>query len=190
MKRNSAAQIVEVLRRSLDRGLRVEIEGLGAFTRDPSGAYSFEPQAKPEVFLAYVAEDPELARRLSDALQLAGCSPWLDKDRLLPGQNWPRAIERAIEISDIFVACFSPRALVKRGQFQTELRHALDCARRLPLESVFLVPVRLERCEVPRSISDRVQYVDLFPDWERGVKRVVRAARRAARYRKTPRLCA
>jgi nucleoid DNA-binding protein len=197
MSASSTDRILKILRRALDRGLRVEIEGLGSFERKlgsfdrkSSEGYSFEAEARSQVFIAYVAEDLPLARRLTESLKNAGCSPWLDKDRLLPGQNWPRAIERAIEISDAFVACFSHRALVKRGQFQTQLRYALDCARRQPLDSVFLVPVRFERCEVPRSISDRVQYVDLFPDWDRGVKRVMRTLRRAAKQREVPRLCA
>ena len=190
MKPGSNQRIVSILRRSLDRGLRVEIEGLGAFQRRSGGGYAFEAQVRPEVFVAYAVEDLPLARRLCNSLAADGCSPWLDKDKLLPGQNWPRAIERAIEISDAFVACFSARSLVKRGQFQAELRHALDCARRLPLESVFLIPVRFEKCEVPRNISDQVQYVDLFPDWERGAHPVARSVRRAARRRETPRLCA
>ena len=72
---------------------------------------------------------------------------------------------------------------MKRGQFQSELRYALDCARRAPLESVFLIPVRFERCSIPRRISDNIQYVDLFADWDRGMKRLVRAIHRAARTR-------
>ena len=186
----SKERIVKLLRHSLDQGLKVEIEGLGLFARHPDGSYAFEAQVQPQVFVAYVAEDLELARRLCDSLTAAGCSPWLDKDKLMPGQNWPRAIQRAIEISDAFVACFSPRALVKRGQFQAELHHALDCARLLPLESVFVIPVRFERCAVPAKIAERVQYVDLYPDWERGVRRLARSVRRAARRRTAPRLCA
>jgi hypothetical protein len=81
------------------------------------------------------------------------------------------------------VPCFSRRSLAKRGQFQTELRWAMECARRIPLEQTFLVPVRLEPCAVPRRISDQVQYVDLFPNWERGVKRLVRAVKRSLRER-------
>jgi hypothetical protein len=42
------------------------------------------------------------------------------------------------------------------------------------------MPVRLEECRVPRRISDQVQYVDLFPDWEKGVRRLARAIRKAA----------
>lgn len=173
-------RILRLVRDSLDRGRTVEIEGLGIFRRGRGGGYMLEPESQPRVFVAYAAEDLELARRLCDGLSAAGCSPWLDKDQLLPGQNWPRALERAIEVSDAFVACFSPRSILKRGQFQSELRYALDCARRVPLDAPFLVPVRFEPCAVPRRISDQVQYVDLFPDWERGLKRVARAIHRAA----------
>ena len=173
--------IIEILRQSLERGQTVEIEGLGTFRRIENGAYDFTPRTQPQVFVAYVAEDLIPARRLCDDLRAHGCSPWLDKDRLLPGQNWPRAIERAIEISEVFVACFSPRSISKRGQFQNELRYALQCARRRPLDAMFLIPVRLENCAIPPEISNHVQYVDLFPDWERGLKRVVRAIRRVAR---------
>ncbi len=177
------SKAVQILRQSLECGHTVDIEGLGTFEPAGNGAYRFAPQTQPQVFVAYVVEDLAPARRLCEALRSAGCSPWLDKDKLLPGQNWPRSIERAIGISDVFVACFSARSIVKRGQFQSELRVGLNCARQLPLDSVFLIPVRFERCAIPRRISDHVQYVDLFPDWERGVKRLVRAIRRAARGR-------
>ncbi len=182
-------RILRIVKQSLDRGLTVEIEGLGTFRTAAGGEYVLEPQTQPQVFVAYVAEDLELARRLCDALSAAGCAPWLDKDKLMPGQNWPRALDNAIEVSDAFVACFSPRSIAKRGQFQSELRFALDCARRVPLDTPFLVPVRFEACLVPLRISDQVQYVDLFPNWDRGVKRVVRAIRRATRHRVTPWLC-
>jgi len=174
----------EILRKTLRAGQSVEIDGLGTFQASPEG-YEFLPQTRPEVFVAYVAEDLAPARRLCEALRSAGCSPWLDKDKLLPGQNWPRAIECAIEVSDIFVACFSPRSVLKRGQFQSELRYALDCARKRPLsepaDAVFIIPVRLEECTVPRRISDHVQYVDLFPDWEKGIRRLSKAIHRSAR---------
>ena len=108
------------------------------------------------------------ARRLRDALNDAGFAPWLDKDQLLAGQNWPRAIERAIDLSDAFIACLSTRSLAKRGTFQSELRYALDARIGMPLEDSFLVPVRFDNCTVPQTIAKHVQYVDLFPDFDRG----------------------
>ena len=175
-------QIADIVRESLAAGLAVEIEGLGTFRASGSG-HEFTPQTAAQVFIAYAAEDLPTARRLSEALQAAGCSPWLDKEKLLAGQNWPRAIERAIEVSDVFVACFSQRSAAKRGMFQQELRHALECAHRRPLDDSFVVPVRLEACEVPSSIASHLQYVDLFPDWNKGIRRLAQAIRKAGRRR-------
>jgi hypothetical protein len=171
--------ILKAVRRALERGQTVEIDGLGMFRRKAGGGYHFTPQTEPQVFIAYVEEDLLLARRLRDRIAAAGCSPWMDKDKLIPGQNWPRAIRRAIEISDAFVACFSVRSGSKRGPFQSELRWALHCAQRMPLEETFVVPVRFEACAMPRLIQERVQYVDLFPDWDAGVKKVIRAVQKA-----------
>jgi hypothetical protein len=175
-------QIFEIVRKSLEAGQAVEIEGLGRFHSTPQG-YRFDPETQPSVFVAYASEDLELARRLAEALRAADCSPWLDKDRLMPGQNWTQSIERAISDADAFVACFSTRSVSKRGQFQTELRQALHCAEKRPLDDVFFLPVRLEKCSIPERISNQVQYVDLFPDWERGVRRLVKSIRKAARGR-------
>ena len=134
---------MEILRQCLEEGSAVEIDGLGVF-HPGSGGYEFYPSAGQKVFIAYVEEDRACAGRLYDALKASGFEPWLDRKKLLPGQNWPRAIERAIEVSDFFVACLSRRALQKRGAFQTELRYALDCARRQPLDHVYFIPLRLE----------------------------------------------
>ena len=177
---DASRRILTIVQRSLDEGHSVEIDGLGCFRKAKAGGYRFVPESRPRVFVAYAVEDLGVVRRLCGSLAAAGCNPWLDKEKLVAGQNWPRAIERAIELSDAFVACFSPRSVGKHGHFQSELRYALDCARRRPLEDVFVVPVRLEPCEVPARISRELQYADLFPDWERGVRRVLGSVRRAA----------
>jgi hypothetical protein len=150
----------------------VEIDGLGVFYPDVEQGCRFEARP-PQVFIAYVKEDQLQAERLCRALETEGFSPWIDVRRLLPGQNWPRGIENAIETSDFFIACFSSRSVNKRGGFQAEIRYALDCARRLPLDDIFVVPVRLDSCRVPRSIQRELQFVDLFPDWNRGVEKLL-----------------
>lgn len=178
--------VIDILRRSLEGGESVEIEGLGTFRKGAGGHYHFAAQTQPRVFVAYVVEDLVRARGLCEALRVQGCSPWLDKDELLPGQNWPHAIQNAIESSDVFLACFSTHAISKPGQFQNELRYALDCAQRMPLEATFLIPVRLEACPVPGRLA-QIQYVDLFPDWDRGIKRLARAIERSMRERRPAR---
>jgi hypothetical protein len=36
----------------------------------------------------------------------------------------------------------------------------------------------LDACRVPRSIQRELQYVDLFPDWHRGIERLITTLRR------------
>jgi hypothetical protein len=90
----------------------------------------------------------------------------------MPGQDWPRRIQDAIESADFFIACFSVNSVNKRGGFQVEVRQALECARRIPLDDVFLIPARLDDCRVPVRIQRETQYVDLFPDWDAGLARI------------------
>ena len=177
--RNSE-RVARIVRRCLSEGRQVEIDGLGVFRPREDGDFEFVAQTGPKIFIAYVQEDHAAAERLFDELRLRHCDPWLDRRKLLPGQNWPRAIARAIDVSDFFLACFSAKSAVKKGQFQSELRYALDCAGRIPLDEVFFIPVRLEECAVPPHITREIQYVDLFPDWKGGFERIVRAIRRPA----------
>lgn len=65
--------IAEIVRKALEAGQAVEIDGLGTFEGSAAG-YQFLPQTRPEVFIAYVAEDLAPARRLCEALRADGCS--------------------------------------------------------------------------------------------------------------------
>ena len=179
--------IARLLRRTLQRGATVEIDGLGSLVPEASG-FRFVPQTKPRIFIAYVEEDLGHAIRLFDAFTRARFDPWLDKKKLLPGQNWPRSIETAIRSSDFFVPCFSHRSVFKRGSFHSELRFALESASRVPLDEIFLIPVRIDECAVPARITRHTQYVDLFPKWDQGFERVLEAMREQRQKRHEKRL--
>ena len=183
-----ARRVARIVRHALENGTAVEIDGLGTFLPGRGKGFRFVAQTKARVFIAYVEEDLAAAKKLYAAFEQRGFHPWLDKKKLLPGQNWPRAIETAIEASNFFVACFSQRSICKRGSFHSELRFALNCAAQVPLDEIFFIPVRLDRCLVPRNISRRIQYVDLFPDWRQGVGRVVGVMKKQEENRKKKRL--
>jgi hypothetical protein len=169
-------QLASIVIRGIRAGHVVEIDALGTFHPDAISGLRFEAPP-PRVFLAHGQEDRPAVLRLYDTLEEAGFAPWIDVRKLLPGQNWPRAIENAIETSDFFVACFSRRSVDKRGGFQAEIRYALECARQVPLDRIFVVPVRLDECRVPRPIQREFQYVDLFPEWDVGVARLLSVLR-------------
>jgi hypothetical protein len=181
-------RIARVLREALEQGGSIEIDGLG--TLSPGGRHGvrFVAQNKPRVFIAYVQEDLSFAKKLYQAFEESGFRPWLDKKRLMPGQNWPRAIETAIHTSDFFVACFSRRAISKRGSFHSELRYALFCAAKVPLDEIFLIPLRLDDCQVPNRVSKQIQYLDLFPDWTAGLSRLIAVIKAQDESRKRKRL--
>ena len=170
---SSARQVARIVRECLEEGTPVVIDGLGVFRPHGRRGYRFVARSTPSVFLAYVREDWRAVERLCDALESKGFDPWFDRHKLLPGQNWPRSIEDAIEATDFVIACFSTHSVTKKGGFQAEIRYALDCARRVPLDDVVLIPVRLDGCRVPPSIRRETQYIDLFPDWDRGLRRIL-----------------
>lgn len=175
----AAALILKCLR----SGKSVEIEGFGVFEPKGKDQFEFRGFQAPRVFIAYAMEDAKAVDRLYDALREAGMSPWMDRRSLKPGQNWPRLIESAIEASDFFVACLSTNSVSKLGGFQSEMRFAFDVARKHPLDDAFFVPVRLDDCKVPTRISREWQYIDLFPDWGKGLKELTKAIRQHAQQR-------
>lgn len=181
------AELAQVVTESLASGKSVDVEGLGVFYPDPVCGFRFEDCRGPSVFIAYAKENLETALRLHDALREAGFRPWIDVRKLLPGQNWPRAIEMAIHNAEFFVACFSQRAVVKRGGFQAEIRYALDCAHNLPLDDIYIVPLRLDACRVPRTVARQYHYIDLFPDWQAALRRLIGMIRAEARRRQDAR---
>lgn len=104
-------------------------------------------------------------RRLYHDLKEAGYHPWLDKYDLLPGQKWREEIERIIcDPYNLVVVCLSDKSITKRGVVQQEIRWALDMLDQMPEGAIFLIPARLEPCQVPDRLSN-LHWVDLFePD--------------------------
>ena len=182
-------RIARVLREALEHG------GIGgdrrpgnAVGREASTAFASWRRLSRACSSLTSKRTSSFAKKLYRAFEENGFRPWLDKKRLMPGQNWPRAIETAIQTSDFFVACFSRRATSKRGSFHSELRYALFCAAKVPLDEIFLIPLRLDDCLVPSRISKQTQYLDLFPDWEAGVSRLIAVIKAQNEGRKRKRL--
>ena len=105
----------------------------------------------PQIFISYAKEDKTSAMRLYNDLKKSRLSPWLDTERLLPGQLWEHAIEKAIEESRFFIAVLSTKSVDKIGIVQKELKKALSILERHPEKDVLLIPVRIEECEPSSS---------------------------------------
>jgi hypothetical protein len=124
---------------------------------------------KLRVFLCHASQDKPVVRELHQRLLAEGwIDPWLDEEKLLPGQDWDIEIEKAVESTDVVIVLLSNNSVTKEGYIQKELRFVLDISNEKPDETIFVIPVRLDDCSIPRRLK-KWQYVDYFPsgrkDW-------------------------
>lgn len=128
-----------------------------------------------KVFLSYAHEDIHQAKRLYQILDsLPTVKVWFDKESLLPGQKWQIEIHKAVRESRFFLLLLSSNSISKKGFYQREIRLALQVLEEYPDKDIFLIPVRLDDCKPHFEQLTGLQYVDLFPDWETGVTKILR----------------
>ncbi|HKI07205.1 MAG TPA: toll/interleukin-1 receptor domain-containing protein [Nitrososphaeraceae archaeon] len=104
---------------------------------------------------------------------MAGQNPWLDTKSLLAGQNWKIIIKNSIRNSRYIIALLSSNSIGKRGFVQKELKEALEVLDEFPESQIFMIPVRLNDCNVNHTTLNEFHRVDLFPNWEEGIKRIL-----------------
>src|SRR6266478_7445327 len=101
-----------------------------------------------------------------------GFEPLLDVEKLDPGDDWREEIAKAVERCHVVLACLSKHSVNKEGFVQKELRIALDVADEKPEGTTFIIPVKLEECEIPRRLT-RWHWLNLFE--EGGYDRLARS---------------
>jgi hypothetical protein len=114
-----------------------------------------------KVFLCHAHTDRDAVHDLYRRLKKDHVQPWLDRENLLPGQNWAYEIRNAILRSDLVIVCLSRGFDDQNGFRHQELKIALRKSRVLPKEDIFIIPVRFEKCSMPDSIK-HLHRVDLF----------------------------
>ena len=127
------------------------------------------------VFLVHTHSDRGTVHGLYARIVKDGIKTWLDTKNLLPGQDWKHEIRRAILMSDIVIVCLSRRFTRHNGYCQEELRIALKKANLLPDGGMFIIPLRLEECDMPEPLR-RWHRVDLFEAG--GYKKLIHSLRR------------
>ncbi|MEP5762382.1 MAG: toll/interleukin-1 receptor domain-containing protein [Litoreibacter sp.] len=120
------------------------------------------------IFLCHANEDKIAVRAIHRKLIEEGFSPWLDEVDLLPGQDFESAIKKALEGSKCVMIFFSENSVKKRGFVQRELKHILRIIEEIPSGELFIVPVKLDDCDVPDEFSN-LHWVNLAePDaWKK-----------------------
>jgi hypothetical protein len=113
------------------------------------------------IFLCHASEDKAAVIDIYRRLQRKGLRPWLDKMDLRPGQAWDHEIRKAIRSSRFVLVFLSSTSVAKRGYVQKEFALALDVLAEMPEGQIFIIPVRLDDCEVPDRFR-HLHYADLF----------------------------
>jgi len=132
------------------------------------------------VFLSYIRENSAAVDQLKHALINRDIQVWLDRDNLEPGLRWKAAIRRAIREGKIFIACFSAEYAARdKAWMNEELILAIEELRQRPVDRAWFIPIKLSPCEIPEleigageTLRD-LQYVELYPDWDAGLQRLL-----------------
>jgi hypothetical protein len=100
----------------------------------PEQAQTAPPAGKGSIFISYVREDADAARRLSAALADIGGDVWLDERRLQPGDRWEEEILASIrrEVRLFLPVISSHTEGREEGYVFKEWREAVERAKGIP----------------------------------------------------------
>jgi hypothetical protein len=73
-----------------------------------------------------------------------------------------------------FLALLSSKSVPKIGFVQTELDTALNELRNYPPDQIYIIPARLDECTPKYEMLYELNWVDLFPSYKDGLKKILR----------------
>ena len=155
-------------------GLILELSNFISIDADLIKKYTEVPSKKVKIFICYTDEDFTEAYAIYEILRQENYSPWIDKENILPGQDWELEIEKAIQECNFFLACMSKTSVDKEGYVQKELKKGLEILDKKPTGAIYIIPVRLEKCKVPLRF-EKLHWCDFFQD--RSVEKLLEAIR-------------
>lgn len=129
--------------------------------------------ANKDVFISYARENIDEAKKIYAALKKSGINCWFDDQDIDPGVYWKSSIETAINECPFFLCVLSKKAQENRGYRHNEIKIALEVVKELPQEQVYIIPVRLEECKIRYKEFEDIHIVDLFPDWNEKIRKVI-----------------
>ena len=126
------------------------------------------------IFICHDEKDLQTARAIYRRLKGEGFDPWIAEMDLLPGQNRERVIEQRLKSAAFIIVLFSDSAVRQRGTIQREYRLVLETLEHIPEDEIFVIPVRIDRCEVP---ADFQKYVPVDLSSPGGFEKIVAVIR-------------
>lgn len=110
----------------------------------------------PSIFLSHSREDKFFARKLAEKLSEFGVDVWIDEAEIKVGDSLIRKISEAIEKAEYVAAVLSHNSVLSPW-VQKEL--AIAMTQEISGRKVKVLPILLEKCEIPEFLEDKV-YAD------------------------------
>lgn len=124
-----------------------------------------------KVFISHASRDKIVALRLAEVLRANNIDSWIDVKDLAAGDDWLKAIKRAIRSSDVFIALLSSSYISSRIAMQ-ELSFAME--RQLSEVSNRVIPVLIEDCDIPVFLRE-YKKEDLRHDFDHAAEGIVQS---------------
>ena len=116
-----------------------------------------------KVVLVHAPNDAAAVSHVYNRLKkVAWIDVWFGDEKLMGGQERNRAIKQAVEGADIVVMFLSTLATTTKGYIQKDIRVVMDKSLYMPEGTTFVIPVRLDDCEMPFDL-DRLVPIEYFP---------------------------
>ncbi len=115
------------------------------------------------IFISYSRKDCELTSTLTDRLNTAGHTVWVDNNSISGGQLWRESIVNAISSCQLFILLISPHSVKS-----SNVRKELDLADKKEKQ---IIPIVIGATEIPTSMEYQlagIQWIDFTSDFENG----------------------
>ena len=126
--------------------------------------------AVPKVFICHSSRDKLFVSRLAHDLESENIPVWYAKWVLRPGDSLTERIQQGIEGSGWFVVVLSENS-IRSSWVKRELDAGL--ALELSRKRVYVVPVRIDSCQAPLFLQDKV-YADFRKSYKDGFETLLR----------------
>jgi len=130
---------------------------------------------KYDFFICYSKKDQEFAINLYENLKRHTIRPWIDCKDIPAGQNWEKTINQAINDSSLFLLLLSKDSLSQKGFLHKELKLAKSILDEHPDTDSFIIPVKIEECEIKDEKLRSIQWVDMFNCYNDGLLKIIGA---------------
>jgi len=128
----------------------------------------------PEIFISHAQADSRAANKLYKQLRGTNYSVWLDKQSLLPGQNWKKEIEKNISKAKYLILLISSKSVTQDGQIKEDIKVDFDITDETKDQGPFLIPVRLDNVKIRDERLKDFLWIDMLPSWKNGFNDLLR----------------